>query len=154
MTRAEPIAESCSPCSRGTRSITSRLNNGNCIRGLKQQRQKGSVSFALLSSEKPNPNHDAGGCLQLLEAGGGLKQELIGGSLHPLAPAKLPSEKGEPMPLAISSAADSKVLIKMSNLGLMVPVSLGTQHREGSACCRGHLSLGMFASHLTNWFCR
>lgn len=86
--------------------------------------------------------------------GGGLKQELIGGSLHPLAPAKLPSEKGEPMPLAISSAADSKVLIKMSNLGLMVPVSLGTQHREGSACCGGHLSLGMFASHLTNWFCR
>lgn len=61
---------------------------------------------------------------------GRLKQELIGGSLHPLAPAKLPSEKGEPMPLAISSAADSKVLIKMSNLGLMVPISLGTQRTE------------------------
>ena len=48
--------------------------------------------------------------------------------MHP--PAELPSEQCKLMPVAISSAADSKVLIKVFNLGLMVSVSLGTQHME------------------------
>lgn len=113
----------------GTCSITSRPNSGNCDRGLKQQRQKGSVSFAPLSSEKPNPYRDAGGCLWLLGPGGA-QTGADRGLLTSPCPSQAPSEQCKLMPVAISSAADSKVLIKVFNLGLMVSVSLGTQRME------------------------